>query len=215
MKSAIEIYKSVTRLKTSLLNPYDKDVFNIIFPKYPVLTRREQKVAMAFLHKYTTAKMSEYMNTMEYKRFLNTTYWHMVSIIVRSRYKYHCCICGKKADKYLDTHHLSYEHKGYEFKYLNDLVLVCRNCHHDLHESRDYSIKKLNKLVVDKSKICPKCGDPKPAYEFIFKNGVYRTCMKCRIVAHQYRKKLYKDFANINWNNLVYRLERGLGPYRK
>lgn len=67
----------------------------------------------------------------EYNLFLQSDYWKQVREWVLQRDNNTCKSCG--ATKYLQVHHLTYEHHGREHEYLEDLVTVCRGCHERIH----------------------------------------------------------------------------------
>lgn len=67
---------------------------------------------------------------MPYLEFLNTEYWQGVRSKIIERDK--CCrMCGKNSD--FVVHHIYYTHRGDELNHLDDLTLVCGNCHQIIH----------------------------------------------------------------------------------
>ena len=69
---------------------------------------------------------------MPYLEFLKTEYWQEVRSKIIARDK--CCrMCGKKID--FEVHHIYYTHRGDELNHLDDLTLVCSNCHQIIHTS--------------------------------------------------------------------------------
>ena len=87
------------------------------------------------------------LKEMKYEDFLQTDYWKMVSEQARINAHYKCQLCGCK-DKKLNVHHNTYEHRGEEFKHMEDLVCLCEDCHNFYHnkdflEWRDRTYEKL------------------------------------------------------------------------
>lgn len=77
----------------------------------------------------------EALKKMKYEDFLQTDYWKMVSEQARINAHYKCQLCGCK-DKKLNVHHNTYEHRGEEFKHMEDLVCLCEDCHNYFHSKR-------------------------------------------------------------------------------
>lgn len=86
---------------------------------------------------------------MPYREYLKTDYWRVVRKalflernMVGRKNRPDICIrceqCGKSRHwnpgTLFDVHHLTYEHRGDEFKFLNDLMVLCRQCHRLAHE---------------------------------------------------------------------------------
>jgi 5-methylcytosine-specific restriction endonuclease McrA len=65
-----------------------------------------------------------------YAHSLNSEYWKEVrqKILARDR---KCVKCGSVL--FLEVHHKTYIHKGDELEYLEDLILLCSNCHQKEH----------------------------------------------------------------------------------
>ena len=68
---------------------------------------------------------------MPYQKFLASAYWEIVKRVMRRHHEGRCQICG--ATKKLDVHHKTYRHHGLELQFLDDLMLVCRDCHQKIH----------------------------------------------------------------------------------
>jgi len=79
-------------------------------------------------------KVADYIINMNYYSFLHSIYWKIISEYVRQEKGYICEICGKKR-KYMQVHHRTYKHHGYEHLYWNtDLLCLCEKCHKTIHE---------------------------------------------------------------------------------
>lgn len=73
-----------------------------------------------------------------YKDYLRTPYWNYVSQRMKWVARYKCSRCDN--DKDLQVHHLTYEHRGIEAKYPEDLICLCRECHRKEHEKENGSV---------------------------------------------------------------------------
>lgn len=77
-------------------------------------------------------KIKELANSLNYRDYLKTPYWKLVSTLVKRKFDYKCQLCGSEYD--LNVHHRSYKHRGEEIFYLEDLILLCYDCHQKFHE---------------------------------------------------------------------------------
>jgi hypothetical protein len=68
---------------------------------------------------------------MKYEEYLKTEYWSRVTKAVKSRAGYRCQVCNSQLD--LNAHHRTYEHRGRELEFLDDLICMCRRCHAVFH----------------------------------------------------------------------------------
>lgn len=80
-------------------------------------------------------KVADYIRQMQYKDFLLTPYWLMLSNYVKTKLHNNTCDeCGAKT--HLQTHHLTYDRHGYEHVndvMENDLIVLCSKCHKKAH----------------------------------------------------------------------------------
>jgi len=76
-----------------------------------------------FSHKKITA--------LNYKIFLETYYWKIVSTEVKKRADKRCQLCNSSYS--LQVHHRTYDHHGSEALYMNDLICLCKKCHETFH----------------------------------------------------------------------------------
>lgn len=72
------------------------------------------------------------LKTAPYKEFLGSLYWEIVRKYVIARKRGRCELCN--TSNHLQVHHRTYEHRGEEYNHLEDLVLLCRNCHAKFHD---------------------------------------------------------------------------------
>jgi hypothetical protein len=75
------------------------------------------------------AVLSECIRSMDYTKFLHTSYWATVSKFVDARDGHTCTRCKQERPIVLDTHHKTYEHHGLEHQFTDDLISLCRICH--------------------------------------------------------------------------------------
>lgn len=80
--------------------------------------------------------VKEAVQKIGYKDFLKTLFWNLVSN--RKRYKagFKCQLCNNS--KILHVHHKTYEHHGLEHLYLDDLIVLCSDCHEKFHDKGVY-----------------------------------------------------------------------------
>jgi 5-methylcytosine-specific restriction endonuclease McrA len=76
-------------------------------------------------------EIAEHIQGMEYLDFLNTPYWDAVRSKKLFQAYYKCSLCDSNID--LQVHHKTYEHHGYEHENLDDLIVLCGNCHSKHH----------------------------------------------------------------------------------
>lgn len=78
------------------------------------------------------------------KEYLNSEHWLEFARIVREFWGNKCVMCNKSAK---DVHHRTYERLGNER--LQDVVLLCRDCHDKHHEKSDNDSDVTISAVVD------------------------------------------------------------------
>lgn len=66
-----------------------------------------------------------------YTLFLNSEYWKYVRSLKLAQAHDKCQVCGCHYN--LIVHHNSYEHHKSEHEHLEDLVVLCKNCHNLFH----------------------------------------------------------------------------------
>ena len=76
-------------------------------------------------------ELADYIKNMDYKDFLYTPYWDAVRSQKLYRSGYKCSLCDSNIN--LQVHHKTYEHHGYEHENLDDLIVLCGNCHSKHH----------------------------------------------------------------------------------
>ena len=71
-------------------------------------------------------KIANYIKSMNYRDFLKTPYWIMISD-ARKGSSNGCVCCG--STNRLEVHHPTYDWHGYEHKHFMELVPLCHKCH--------------------------------------------------------------------------------------
>ena len=72
------------------------------------------------------------LKTLPYEEYLQTEYWNTLRKLVLKKAKYKCKLCNNTQEK-LNVHHKTYEHRGEEWKYQDDLIVLCQSCHKKFH----------------------------------------------------------------------------------
>lgn len=79
-----------------------------------------------------TPKVSEQLKALPYPEFLNTEYWNTIRKYMLDQAKYKCQLCNSNGT--LHVHHKTYEHHGDEHNHLEDLIVLCKQCHEKIHD---------------------------------------------------------------------------------
>ena len=72
------------------------------------------------------------LKRMPYSQFLKTAFWAAVKQRIHERDQKMCQMCGDERRTRLEVHHRRYEHHGHEDLHLEDLILLCDECHEDV-----------------------------------------------------------------------------------
>lgn len=72
------------------------------------------------------------LREMPYEEYLQTKQWKNKAKKKRARARYRCQLCNSPSDPVV--HHRTYENRGDET--MNDLTLLCRECHALFHKHR-------------------------------------------------------------------------------
>jgi len=90
---------------------------------------------LGILQQNMTEEISNELRIMEYKDFLNTHYWKIISRYVRYRQE-KCQLCGSKNN--LNVHHKDYKERGKEYlNWESSLILLCKGCHAKFHDKME------------------------------------------------------------------------------
>lgn len=72
------------------------------------------------------------LRALPYKQFLGSDYWDCVRKYRMHQAGFACELCSAKGQ--LNVHHKTYEHHGAEHQFLEDLTVLCRDCHAKFHD---------------------------------------------------------------------------------
>lgn len=86
--------------------------------------------ALKFIFTYEDC---EKLQKLSYEDFLNTKYWDLVRRYKLKRSGFKCELCNSNG-KTLNVHHKTYDNHGMEHDNLEDLIVLCRNCHEKFHD---------------------------------------------------------------------------------
>lgn len=87
---------------------------------------------------------------MDYKEYLKTEHWQEIRELKLQSVNYKCQICN--SNKELNIHHRSYENLYNEQNHLEDLTVLCKECHGLYHDRLTkipvrYSVERLDGLL--------------------------------------------------------------------
>jgi hypothetical protein len=100
---------------------------NRILAKFPDTTLQETWDALPMLF-FRGIFNESVLRVLPYDEFLQTSYWLAVSNHVREKYPW-CVLCVEPLTRPLEVHHRTYAHKGSEWLHLDDLSVLCHECH--------------------------------------------------------------------------------------
>jgi hypothetical protein len=83
------------------------------------------------IHKLHTPQMAAVLRRMPYAQFLRTAYWFAVSHVAKARAGMRCQVSN--SSEKITVHHRTYENHGSEHLFMNDLTVLCENCHGLFH----------------------------------------------------------------------------------
>ena len=86
---------------------------------------------LRFMKLWHSDNVAEYIRAMEYKDFLQSPYWKDISEYKKKTAGNRCQLCNKR--EVLNTHHRTYSIHGYEILNLDDLIVLCEQCHTKFH----------------------------------------------------------------------------------
>lgn len=96
---------------------------------------REHDLPAKFDHEFSKMIILEHagpLRSMPYRDFLQSPYWVLIREVIRYRGRYRCQLCNSRGA--LNVHHKTYEHRGYEHCFMEDLISLCRTCHSKFHD---------------------------------------------------------------------------------
>lgn len=89
-------------------------------------------VSYCQLKKGITEEDTAQLAQMRYVEFLKSDYWATVRNYVLYKRGEKCFLCPATSN--LHVHHKTYEHRGCEIHHLDDLVILCKECHARHHD---------------------------------------------------------------------------------
>ena len=90
---------------------------------------------LAIKHIYTEADAKVHRGMDYHKEFLQSRYWTIISEYLRldqRDYRDQCPVCDEPYPKHTEVHHKAYGNHGREHEHLEDLVVICNQCHSDI-----------------------------------------------------------------------------------
>lgn len=77
------------------------------------------------------AELKRRICRMEYSEFLETAYWFAISHTAKARAGTRCQVCNSGTA--ISAHHRTYDNHGAEHLHMNDITVLCENCHGLFH----------------------------------------------------------------------------------
>lgn len=77
-------------------------------------------------------RISDYIQEMPYKDFLNTPYWKAIAYKKKEKTLFKCELCNSNEN--ICVHHKTYINHGKELYNMKDLIVLCKNCHEKFHD---------------------------------------------------------------------------------
>ena len=77
-------------------------------------------------------EIANHIKSLDYYDFLETPYWKAIAEYTKLKASFRCKICN--CNHSLATHHRTYENHGYELQKMDDLVVLCKDCHEKFHD---------------------------------------------------------------------------------
>ena len=133
-------------------------IYSIRFSNNKKLLEYNEELAFQIMCSEITSGEIKILNRMEYEQFLKSSYWMILKRYLIHKYD---CRCGNTEG--LVIHHKNYEHRGYEYKHLNDLVVLCPDCHTREHMN-DLSFTEILKAALKNKRVKQKKPVESPNY---------------------------------------------------
>lgn len=81
---------------------------------------------------YIQSMITEHVSDMSYYDYLMTPQWKAISEKKRKQAGFKCQLCNGNGK--LSVHHKTYKNKGTEMYNMNDLIVLCDDCHKKFHD---------------------------------------------------------------------------------
>lgn len=93
-------------------------------------------------------QIRKHLKSLPYPKYLRSIYWRSVRRLVWQRAGGRCenRRCGKQG---AGVHHKSYVHRGEEHEHLEDLRLLCADCHAETQEARSALVSVLGDELTE------------------------------------------------------------------
>ncbi len=95
-------------------------------------TTPKQRINMIIHTNVNWEAISEHITGMDYQEFLNTPYWKAIAAHTKYKAGYRCQVCDKREN--LATHHRNYDIHGREHAHMQELTVLCDDCHSKFHD---------------------------------------------------------------------------------
>lgn len=79
------------------------------------------------------SEISKFIKAMSYRDFLETPYWKAVAAHAKYKAGYRCLLCKNCTN--LVAHHRNYNIHGMEHAHVDELIVLCNNCHQKFHDN--------------------------------------------------------------------------------
>ena len=95
-------------------------------------TKLFDKIQLLKFQNIEIGEIIDYINSLSYKDFLATPYWKAIAQYKKYKSHYKCELCN--SNNQLAVHHKTYEHHGSEIWHMEDLIVLCKDCHEKFHD---------------------------------------------------------------------------------
>lgn len=178
------------RNRNKYARPTDEDVRRSMIDSY-IAENKDKKI-----HKEIVIKE---LSDMCYTDYLKTPHWREKRKYVLESKGRICIECG--STKKLDVHHLTYKNFGDEL--MDDLVVICRDCHKKLHEEerkakvlfeKEYAQREIDRYRYNMSHIYGKTKKERQQDKWLGNNiqerkPIEKERIKPDIINNQYIKR--------------------------
>lgn len=140
-------------------------------------------------------RLSLRLKELDYETFLKTQYWKTVSNYAKELCGNKCSVCG--SSKELNVHHRTYENHGNEVNHLEDLVVMCKNCHGKVHNGEQLPFVSVSNFIDKDSVIVKKKKDDLELDFIKFCNDIYsKYGIGCFTNLNESEQKLLNNYID-------------------
>lgn len=119
-------------------NPYYKNIDESDSDLYDFFFKRKESSWYKLLYVI--------INKLSYDDFLKTKYWEYVRNKKFKQSGHKCEVCN--CEDHLQIHHKTYTHHGMEHLFLDDLSVLCYDCHKKIHDYYEFNNKNKIYLII-------------------------------------------------------------------